>query len=55
MERIGGFKAKPLAARRGAALVALTLKQLDDDRREILREYTPVLVIVKVLEEKVAP
>jgi len=28
MERIGGFKAEPLAARREAALIALTLKQL---------------------------
>ena len=39
MERIGGFKAEPLAARREAALTALTLKQLDGDCRELLREY----------------
>ena len=53
MERIGGFKAEPLAARREAALIALTLKQLDGDCRELLREYAPVLVTVKVPEEKV--
>jgi hypothetical protein len=35
MERIGGFKAEPLAARREAALIALTLKQLDGDCREL--------------------
>ena len=29
MERIGGFKAEPLAARREAALIALSLKQLE--------------------------
>ena len=45
MERIGGFKAEPLAALREAALIALTLKQLDGDRREVnfvrnLRTYT---------------
>ena len=54
MERIGGFKAELLAARREAALIALTLKQLDGDCRELLREYAPVLVIVKVPEVKVA-
>ena len=57
MERIGGFKAGPLAARREAALIALTLKQLDGDCREPLREYAhvqAVLVIVKVHEVKVA-
>ena len=43
MERIGGFKAEPLAARREAALIALTLKQLDGDCREGLRNYAPVL------------
>ena len=47
------YKAGPLAARRGAALIALTLKQLDGDCRELLREYAPVLVTVKVPEEKV--
>ena len=54
MERIGGFKAEPLAARREAALIALTLKQLAGDCRELLQEYAPVLVTVKVPEEKVA-
>ena len=54
MERLGGFKAEPLAARREAALIALTLKQLDGDCRELLREYAPVLVTVKVREVKVA-
>ena len=34
MERIGGFKAEHLAARREAALIALTLKLLDGDCRE---------------------
>jgi hypothetical protein len=43
MKRIGGFKAEPLAARREAALIALTLKQLDGDCREGLRNYAPVL------------
>ena len=37
-----------------AALIALTLKQLDGDCREPLREYAPVLVTVKVPEVKVA-
>ena len=57
MERIGGFKAEPLAARREAALIALTLiqKQLDGDCRELLREYAPILVIVKVPEVKEGP
>ena len=54
MERIGGFQAEPLAARREAALITLTLKQLDGDCRGLLREYAPVLVIVKVPEVKVA-
>ena len=54
MGRIGGFKAEPLAARREAALIALTLKQLDGDCRELLRDFAPVLVTVKVPEEKVA-
>ena len=54
MERIGGSKAEPLAAHREAALIALTLKQLDGDCRDLLREYAPVLVTVKVPEEKVA-
>ena len=53
MERIGGFKAEPLAARREAALIALTLKQLDGDCRELLRDFAPVLETVKVPEEKV--
>ena len=39
MERIGGFKAEPLAARREAALIALTLKQLVGDCRELLQKY----------------
>ena len=42
------------AGRREAALIALTLKQLDGDCRELLREYGPVLVTGKVPEEKVA-
>ena len=42
-ERIGGFKAEPLAARREAALIALTVKHLDGDCREGLRNYAPVL------------
>ena len=50
MGRIGGFKAKP----QGGALVALTLKQLDSDCRELLREHAPVLVTVKGPEVKVA-
>ena len=55
MERIGGFKAEPLAGRRAAALIALTLKQLDGDYGELLREYAPVLLVtVKVPEVKVA-
>jgi hypothetical protein len=54
MERIGGFKAEPLAARREAALIALTLKQLDGDCRELLRDYAPVLVTVKVPKVKAA-
>ena len=54
MERIGGFKAEPLAARREAALIALTLKQLAGDCSELLQECAPVLVTVKVPEEKVA-
>ena len=43
MERIGGFKAEPLAARREAALMVLTLKQLDGDCRAGLRNYAHVL------------
>ena len=39
---------------REAALVALTLKQLDGDCRELLREYAPVLVTVKVPKVKAA-
>ena len=42
-ERIGGFKAEPLAARREAALIALSLKQLGGDYREGLRDFAPVL------------
>ena len=38
MERIGGSKAEPLADRRAAALIALTLKQLNGDCRELLQE-----------------
>ena len=53
MERIGGFKAEPLAARREAALIALSLKQLGGDGREGLRDFAPVLVIVKVPEAKI--
>ena len=45
MKRIGGFKpdheAEPLTVRREAALIVLTLKQLDGDCREPLREYAP--------------
>ena len=47
-------KAEPLAARREAALIALTLKQLDGDCRELLRDYAPVLVTVKVPKVKAA-
>jgi hypothetical protein len=53
MERIGGFKAEPLAARREAALIALSLKQLDGDCREGLRDFAPILVTVKVPEAKI--
>ena len=53
MERIGGFKAEPLAARREAALIALSLKQLDGDCREGLRDFVPVLVTVKIPAAKV--
>jgi hypothetical protein len=42
MERIGGFKAESLAARKEAALIALTLKQLDGGCREGLCNYAPV-------------
>ena len=42
MKRIGGFKAEPLAARREAALMALSLKQLEGDCREGLRDFVPV-------------
>ena len=44
MERIGGFKAEPLAARREAAVIALSLKQLDGGCREGLHDFAPVLV-----------
>ena len=53
MERIGGFRVEPLTARREAALIALSLKQLDGDCREGLRDFAPVLVIVKVLKAKI--
>ena len=42
MKRIGGFKAEPLAARREAALMALSLKQLEGECREGLRDFVPV-------------
>ena len=48
MERIGGFKTEPLATRREAALIALTLKQLDGDCWELLREYAHVHVLMTV-------
>ena len=44
---------EPLAARREAALIALTLKQLGGDCRELLREHAPILVTVKVPEPEV--
>ena len=47
MERIGGFKAQPLADCREAALIALSFKKLDGECREGLREYAPLLHIVK--------
>ena len=53
MGRIGEFKAEPLAARREAALIALSLKQLDGDCREGLRDFALVLVTVKVPEAKI--
>ena len=49
MGRIGGFKAQPLADRREAALIALSFKQLDGECREGLREYAPLLHVVKLL------
>ena len=52
MERIGGFKAEPLATRREAALIALTLKQLDGDCRDGLRNYAPILHIVELLDNE---
>ena len=52
MERIGGFKAQPLAGRREAALVALSFKQLDGECREGLREYAPLLHTVKLADGK---
>ena len=49
MERIGGFKTEPLAA-----LIALSLKQLDGDCREGLRESEGLPVVtVKVPEAKI--
>ena len=48
MERIGGFKAEPLAVRREATLIALTVKQLDSDCREGLRNCAPVLQNVEL-------
>ena len=53
LERIGGFEAELLAACREAALIALSLQQLDGDCREGLRDFAPVLVTVKVLEAKI--
>ena len=54
MERIGGFKAQPLANRREAALIALSFKQLDGDHecREGLREYAPLLHTVNLTDGK---
>ena len=52
MERIGGFKAQPLADRREAALIALSFKQLDGECREGLREYAPLLHTVKLTDGK---
>ena len=54
MGRIRGLKAEHLAARREAALIALSLEQLDGDCREGLRDFAPVLVIVKVPEAKLS-
>ena len=53
MEQIGGFKAEPLAARRGAALAALSLKQVDGDCRQCLRDFAPILVGVEVPKTKI--
>ena len=52
MEQIGGFKVEPLAARRQAALITLSLKQLDGDCCEGLRDFAPILVTVKLPEAK---
>jgi hypothetical protein len=52
MERIGGFKAEPLADRREAALIALSFKQLDGECREGLREYAPLLHTVELTSGK---
>ena len=43
---------EPSAARREAALIALTLKQLDGDCREGLRNYAPVLHNVELSYNK---
>ena len=52
MERIGGFKAEPLADRREAALIELSFKQLDGECREGLREYAPLLHTVELTSGK---
>ena len=52
-ERIGGSNAETLAACREAALIALSLKQLDDECREGFRDFAPILMIVKVPEAKI--
>ena len=54
MERIGSFKAQPLAGRREAALFALPFKQLDGECREGLRECAPLLHTVKLIDHVTA-